>query len=108
MMSSASISAMIRAKKKKMQMEESGAVKLSGIPEDATDIMAIKNKEEGERLSENVPLEHDENPMLAMVAKEDGESEAHEEMEPSSSDPYGEDGMKLKRKERLKKSMSMK
>jgi hypothetical protein len=53
MMSASALSAQIRAKKKKMEMDESGAVKLSGIPEDATDAEVIKGHEEGEKLSMN-------------------------------------------------------
>lgn len=56
-MSASQMSAAIRAKKKKMEEDESGAVKLSGIPEDATDEMVIKNKEEGEKLSTNKPVD---------------------------------------------------
>lgn len=68
MMSASAISAEIRAKKKSME-EEDGMVKLSGIPEDATDIMVNENHIEGEKLSENHPSE---------------ESEAAEGMEPES------------------------
>ena len=56
MLSASEISAMIRAKKKKMEQED-GMVSLSGIPEDATDIMINKNHEEGERNSINHPDE---------------------------------------------------
>lgn len=61
-MSASAMSAQIRAKKKKMEEDESGAVKLSGIPEDANDILINENHIEGEKLSENVPMEHSEEP----------------------------------------------
>jgi len=57
MMSAAAMSAAIRAKKKKMEMDESGAVKLSGIPEDAIDAKVIEDHIPGEALSENTPTE---------------------------------------------------
>ena len=56
MLSASEISAMIRAKKKKMEEEHSDAVKLSGIPEDATDIDINKLHEPGEMLNENMPM----------------------------------------------------
>ncbi len=60
MMTASAMSAMIRAKKKKMEEDHSDAVKLSGIPMDATDIDIIKNQEEGEKLSENIPMDSSE------------------------------------------------
>ncbi len=66
-MSAAAMSKMIRDKKKKME-DESGAVKLSGIPMDATDEYVNKMKEEGELLSENIPEDHDDG--QDMTAKE--------------------------------------
>ncbi len=76
MMSASAMSAMIRAKKKKMEEEESGAVKLSGIPEDATDIMILKNKEAGEALSENMPKEHSDGEALSPEGEMDEEEKA--------------------------------
>lgn len=75
MMSASAMSAMIRAKKKKME-EESGAVKLSGIPEDAIDILVNKNKEEGEELSENIPMEHSDGESLSPEAEMSEEERA--------------------------------
>lgn len=69
MMSASAISAQIRAKKKKMEEDESGAVKLSGIPEDATDIDVIKQMEPGEALSENIPTEPSEAPAEGTVSE---------------------------------------
>lgn len=60
MMSASAMSAMIRAKKKKMMEDHSDAVKLSGIPEDATDELVNENKIEGEKLSENHPSDKEE------------------------------------------------
>ena len=80
MMSAKAISAAIKAKKKKMEDTESGAVKLSGIPEDATDEMVNENHIEGERLSENDPKDRDEEP--ASVA-EQSSPQPHEESEPN-------------------------
>lgn len=76
MMSAAAMSAMIRAKKKTMEEDESGAVKLSGIPEDATDILVNKNKEYGEMLSENVPMEHSNGEDLTPSAEEEEEKKS--------------------------------
>lgn len=70
MMSASALSAQIRAKKKKMEMDHSDAVKLSGIPEDATDAEVIKGHEEGERLSENDRSEPGEAPALGAVSEE--------------------------------------
>lgn len=76
MMSAKAISARIRAKKMRME-EDSGAVKLSGIPEDATDIEVNKGHEEGERLSENVPTEHDQDPSLETETRQEEMREPH-------------------------------
>lgn len=62
MMSASAMSAQIRAKKKKMEEDESGAVKLSGIPEDATDIDIIKQHEATDDLNENTPKDPSETP----------------------------------------------
>lgn len=56
MLSASAMSAKIRAKKKAME-DESGAVKLSGIPEDATDIEILKQHEATDELNENHPKE---------------------------------------------------
>lgn len=100
MMSASSMAAMIRAKKKKMEEEHSDAVKLSGIPEDATDILVNKNKEEGERLSENMPKEHEEDPVLDSEVHQEMASEPHEEMAP---DPELDDMKKKKTKSMMSK-----
>lgn len=102
MMSASSMSAMIRAKKKKMMEDESGAIKLSGIPEDAIDEMIIKNKEEGERLSTNTPKDHDEDPMLAHEVAEDSKDDMHEMMEPN---PELMDEEKAKKNAKIKAMM---
>lgn len=102
MMSASAMSAMIRAKKKKMEEEHSDAVKLSGIPEDATDILVNKNKEMGEMLSENMPKEHDEDPML----KEDMHAQMMDTTpEMSAPDPM-EDDEKMKRHAKIRAMMS--
>lgn len=85
MMTAAQMSARIKAKKKKME-DESGAVKLSGIPEDATDIDAIKQEEPGEELSENTPEDHDESPSLEELRAE--ETKPDPEMSEVSPDPH--------------------
>lgn len=76
MMSASAMSAAIRAKKKKMEEDESGAVKLSGIPEDATDILVIKNKEPGEALSENMPMEDGDGAAMSPEAEMSEEERA--------------------------------
>lgn len=81
MSSASAISAAIRAKKKKME-EESGAVKLSGIPEDATDILVNKNKEYGEALSENEPAESDQEPSIDELMRADAEGASLDEVAP--------------------------
>lgn len=75
MMSASAMSAMIRAKKKKME-EDSGAVKLSGHHMDATDILVIKNKEAGEALSQNKPKEHSDGESLSPESEMDEEMKA--------------------------------
>lgn len=99
MMTSAQMVALIRAKKKKMEDEHSGAVKLSGIPEDAADMLVLKNKEEGERLSENHPKDHDEEPSLDSGIQDDEHDMAHEM---SAPDPHEVDEDKT-HEERMKK-----
>lgn len=107
MPSASSLSAQIRAKKKKMKEDHSDAVKLSGIPEDATDIEVIKGKEAGERLSENEPKERDESPTLEEGISSDS-SNASEPMT-EAPDPkqvnQPEDGKRENRKAKLKKRL---
>ena len=97
MMSASAIAAAIKAKKKKMEEDESGAVKLSGIPEDAQDILVNKNHEEGERLSENNPPEHDEDPGLSaeVSAEESPQPHEAEEPNPAVNGEVGDDHMAL-------------
>lgn len=101
MMSASSMSAMIRAKKKKMMETESGTVKLSGIPEDATDIMTIKNHEAGEMLSENTPKESDEEPTLETQMAATKAPQPHE-----SESPDPELDVLKKRKDRIRSMMA--
>lgn len=101
MMSAAAMSAIIRLKKKKMEEEHSDAVKLSGIPEDAQDIMVIKNKEPGEMLSENEPKEHDEMPTLASEMADEKAMQPHEEKAPGD-----EEDELLQRHMRMRSMMS--
>ena len=108
MMSASALSAQIRAKKKKMMDEHSDAVKLSGIPEDATDIDTIRQMEPGEELSENTPAERDEQPTLSTLDAEQRAPQPHDE---SWEDPkqvnQPADGPVERRKARLRKSMGM-
>lgn len=101
MMTASQISAQIRAKKKEMEKDHSDAVKLSGIPMDATDMEVIKNHEEGERLSENHPKDHSDEPELSSDVSADGADDAHEEMAP---DPKLDDE-KMKRMAKIKSMM---
>ena len=64
MMTASQMSAAIRAKKKKMKEEHSDAVKLSGIPEDATDHEILKQDSATDHLDENHPKDFDEEPSL--------------------------------------------
>lgn len=77
MMSASAISAQIRAKKKMMKEQHSDAVKLSGIPEDATDIDVIKQQEPGEMMSENKPMDRDEDPTLASLEAQETAAQPH-------------------------------
>lgn len=104
MKSASAMSAMIRAKKKKMEEEDSDAVKLSGIPEDATDLLILKNKEPGERLSEHTMPDRDEDPTLEELEAKSKAMQPHEEEAPDSHEPYGPDGMKV-RKDKIRKMM---
>ena len=109
MMSAKAISAAIKAKKKKMEDTESGAVKLSGIPEDAQDIMVNKNHEEGERLSENNPSDRVEDPPLDTEVSQEEAAEPHEAEEPNPA-VNGEGGEpdeeKMKRQAKMMALMS--
>ncbi len=107
-MSASAISAAIRAKKKKMEEEESGAVRLSGIPEDATDIEVIKGHEPGERLSENVPIDRDEHPSLGELEAQATAEQPHDE---KAEDPHQinqpEDGEVENRKANIRKKLKV-
>lgn len=105
-MSASAISAMIRAKKKKMMEDHSDAVKLSGIPEDATDIAIEKNKEPGEMLNENHPIEHEEEPLLSAEHAQEEAAEPHDEMAPNPKQiNQPEDGAVEDRKAKIRKMM---
>lgn len=105
MMSASEMSKAIRAKKKKME-DESGAVKLSGIPEDAQDIDRLKRIEATDDMNENKPMDRDEDPALS--------EERAQEMKPDpamsevSPDPkqinQPEDGEKEQRQAKIRKS----
>jgi hypothetical protein len=105
MMNASAMSKAIRDKKKKLE-DEAGAVKLSGIPEDAQDIDSLKRREATNDLDENVPTDHEEDPSLS--------SERAEEMKPDpavkevSDDPHQinqpEDGEKEQRQAKIRKS----
>lgn len=86
MMSAKAISAKIRAKKKFMQDNESGAVKLSGIPEDAIDILTNKGHEEGERLSQNAAPNRDEEPELDTEVAEEERAQPHQDTQEMARD----------------------
>lgn len=105
MMTASQMSAKIRAKKKAM---EDGAVKLSGIPEDATDIDAIKQKEPGEELSENTPMNREESPSLSEL--ESQETAPDPAMSEVSPDPHQinqpEDGEREARKAKMRSAMA--
>ena len=92
-MSASALSAAIRAKKKKMEMEESGAVKLSGIPEDATDIDILKQHEIAEPNDDNMPKERDESPSVAELNAKTTAPQPHDEMAP---DPELDDEKKTR------------
>lgn len=100
MLTASEISAMIRSKKKKLEGEDE-AVKLSGIPEDATDIAINKNHEYGEMLSENFPKDRDEEPTPMHEEAQEKIMDPHEEMAP---DPMEDEVIKL-RKARLLKAL---
>ena len=81
------------AEKKKMEEEHSDAVKLSGIPEDATDIDINKLHEPGEMLNENMPMERDEEPTLEELHSKTVAPQPHEE---SAPDPELDEMTKMK------------
>jgi hypothetical protein len=101
MMSASAMSAMIRAKKKKMAEETSNAVDFDGHHIDAQDIMTNKNHEPGEMLSENVPKEREEEPTLESLEAQEKAPQPHDE---KALDPHvnGEDADKNKRKMKIK------
>ena len=99
MMSASALTAQIRAKKKKMSEDHSDAVKLSGIPEDATDAEVIKGHEEGERLSVNDRSEPSEAPAEGMVKEE--WDDPHQVNQPA-------DGPREKRKASIRKMLAAK
>ena len=106
-MSASSISAAIRAKKKKMEEEHSDAVKLSGIPEDATDIMTLKQHEATDGLNENHPMDRDEDPSLGAEHSDEVAAEPHDEMSPDPKQiNQPEDGEREERHAKLRKMMS--
>lgn len=106
MMSSSQMLASIRAKKKKMMEDHSDAVKLSGIPEDATDIELLKMKEMTDPMDENHPKDRDDEPSLSAEHSKEMAPEPHEEMSP---DPHvmGEDGMDDEKQKKFMKIKSM-
>lgn len=108
MMTASQMSAQIRAKKKKMEEDESGAVKLSGIPEDATDIDRTKQIELTDSLNENHPKDHNEDPSLSEERAQEMKSDPM--MSEVSPDPkqinQPEDGEREMRKANMRKAMS--
>jgi len=107
-MSASKLMAEYRAKKKKMKEEHSDAVKLSGIPEDATDMEVIKGMEPGERLSENEPPVRDEEPSLEQLEKEQTAAQPHLDEAPDPKQiNQPEDGPVENRKAKLRKKMGM-
>jgi hypothetical protein len=88
MITSKSIVAALRAKKKKMEEEHSDAVKLSGIPMDKEEMDIFKRHEMGEKLSKNFFKERDEEPEL--------EHEEHEEMKKQPHDMEEYDSKRVK------------
>lgn len=107
-MNATQMSAKIRAKKKKMQEDESGAVKLSGIPEDAQEIDHTKRIEATDDLNENVPKERDEDPSLS--EERSMETKTDPMMSETSPDPkqinQPEDGARESRKAKMRKAMA--
>lgn len=83
MLSAKAMSARIRAKKKIMEDEHEGSVKLSGIPEDVQDEMVNKNHEAGEMLDENEPADRNEMPELDEQYSETRAAQPHEDDEPN-------------------------
>ena len=73
MLSASAMSAMIRAKKKKMEEDHSDAVKLSGIPMDAQEIEILKQHETTDAMDENHPKEHSDGESLSPAAESDDE-----------------------------------
>ena len=107
MMTASQMSAAIRAKKKAMEEEKSGAVKLSGIPEDATDIDILKQHEATDAMNENMPKDHDEEPELGAERA----AEMHQDMPKLvAPDPkqinQPEDGEREMRNAKIRKMMA--
>lgn len=105
-MSAGAMSAMIRAKKKKMAEDHSDAVKLSGIPEDATDIMTIKGHEATDAMNMHDPMDRNEDPELSTLRSEEMAAQPHNEESP---DPHvinmDMDEEKSKKRERIRATM---
>lgn len=106
-MNATEMSKKIRMKKKMMEENESGAVKLSGIPEDAQDIDHLKRIEATNDLDENNPAERNEDPSLseerAMEMKPD--PAVLEEAPNPHQINQPEDGERENRKANMRKSM---
>jgi hypothetical protein len=105
MMSASAISAAIRAKKKKME-EEAGAVKLSGIPQDATDAEVVKGHEAGEMLSENKPMERDESPSLESEMADEKKAQPYSYPEDPKQVNQPADGPVEDRKAKVRKMLA--
>lgn len=103
MMSAAALASAIRAKKKKMEEDHSDAVKLSGIPMDATDILVNKSMEPGEAMSENEPKEHGEDSPALDPA---GEAPEHQYPDDPKQINQPEDGEVEMRKAKMKSMLS--
>lgn len=105
MKSASAMSMLIRAKKKKM-MEDPDVVSLSGIPEDATDLMIKKQHTETDDLDENIPKVHSE--MNEASAAEEHAEEKLQDNHLDKEDMHDEnsDDGQMKRKARIAKMMS--
>lgn len=101
--SASQMSAMIRAKKKKME-DDPDVVKLSGHHMDATDIDIMKLEEATDSLDENHPKERDEDPSLSSLHADEVAAQPHDESAPDPKE-VNEDGEKMKRMVKLKASM---
>jgi hypothetical protein len=105
MMTASEMSQRIRAKKKAMSDD---AVKLSGIPEDATDIDTIKQHEIAEPNDSNTPMDRDEQPSVQALTSQ--ESEPDPAMSEVAPDPkqinQPEDGTREMRNAKIRKMMA--